>query len=135
EDEAVGSAAAYDRNFIYGGTTYHHILDPRTGWPAQDTLAVTVVHRDASTADAAATALFVAGPVHWHAVAQAMGVRFVLLADSTGTLHMSPEMQARLELMDTSAQLRVSQPLSDPKDASDGAPDASPHGAGDQGAR
>lgn len=113
-DESVGNAAAYDRNFIYGGTTYHHILDPRTGWPAQDTLAVTVAHRDATTADAAATALFVAGPAHWHEVAQAMGVRFVLLIDSKGTLHLSPEMHERLEVMDLSAELRVSPPLSSP---------------------
>ncbi len=113
-DEGIATAAAADRNFIYGGTTYHHILDPRTGWPAQDTLAVTVAHGDATTADAAATALFVAGPEHWHAVAQAMGIRFVLLVDSSGTLHMSPEMQARLELMDPSAEVRVSPPLSGP---------------------
>ena len=113
-DESVGNAAAYERNFIYGGTTYHHILDPRTGWPAQDTLAVTVAHGDATTADAAATALFIAGPAHWHSVARAMGIRFVLLVDSKGALHMSPEMQARLEVMDASAEVRISQPLSGP---------------------
>lgn len=110
-DEAVATAAAYDRNFIYGGTTYHHILDPRTGWPAPDTLAVTVAHRDATTADAAATALFVAGPEQWHRVARAMGIRFVLLIDNRGSLHMNPEMQARLEVMDPSAEIRVSPPL------------------------
>jgi thiamine biosynthesis lipoprotein len=113
-DESIGNAAAYEHNFIYGGTTYHHILDPRTGWPAQDTLAVTVAHGDATTADAAATALFVAGPSHWHAVARAMGVRYVLLVDSRGALHMSPEMQARLEVMDAGAEVRISQPLSGP---------------------
>jgi FAD:protein FMN transferase len=111
-DEAVGTAAAYDHNFIYGGTTYHNIIDPRTGWPAPDTLAVTVAHGDATTADAAATALFIAGPEHWHAVAQAMGVRYVLLIDSRGTLYMSPEMEARLEIMDPAAEVRVSPPLS-----------------------
>lgn len=118
-DEGVGNAAAYERNFIYGGTTYHHILDPRTGWPAQDTLAVTVAHGDASTADAAATALFIAGPAHWHSVARAMGIRFVLLVDSRGTLHMSPEMHARLELVDAGAEVRISQPLGDPETGTD----------------
>jgi FAD:protein FMN transferase len=135
-DEGVGNATAYDRTFIYGGTTYHHILDPRTGWPAQDTLAVTVAHGDATTADAAATALFVAGPADWHAVARAMGVRFVLLVDNKGTLHMSPEMQARLELMDANAEVRVSQPLSEPDAASDAGPEPGPRGAhGEAGAR
>lgn len=110
-DESVATAAAYDRNFIYGGVTYHHILDPRTGYPAQDTQAVTVAHLDATTADAAATALFIAGPSQWHAVAQAMGIRFVLLIDNRGTLHMSPEMQTRLEILDTSGEIRISPPL------------------------
>jgi thiamine biosynthesis lipoprotein len=123
-DESVTNAAAYDRNFVYGGTTYHHILDPRTGWPAQDTLAVTVAHGDATAADAAATALFVAGPERWHAVAQAMGIRYVLLVDSKGTLHMSPEMQARLELMDPSAEVRISPPLSSPDAGKDVGSDA-----------
>lgn len=123
-DESVATAAAYDRNFIYGGTTYHHILDPRTGWPAQDTLAVTVAHRDATTADAAATALFVAGPEHWHALAQAMGIRYVLLVDNRGTLHMNPEMRDRLEVMDPNAEIRISAPLTPTDKGSDVGTDA-----------
>jgi len=118
-DESVATAAAYYRNFIYGGTTYHHILDPRTGWPAPDTLAVTVAHRDATTAEAAATALFIAGPEHWYSVARAMGIGFVLLIDSRGTLHMNPEMQSRLEVMDTNSEIRVSPPLTIPEGNAD----------------
>jgi thiamine biosynthesis lipoprotein len=129
-DEAVGNAAAYERNFIYGGTTYHHVLDPRTGQPAQDTLAVTVAHGDATTADAAATALFLAGPTQWPGVARTMGVRFVLLVDARGTLHMSPEMQARLELVDAGAAVQVSEPLGTP-----GAAAASGGSGGGQGGR
>lgn len=130
-DESVATAAAYDRNFIYGGVTYHNILDPRTGWPAQDTLAVTVAHRDATTADAAATALFIAGPEHWHTVAQAMGIRFVLLIDSRGILHMSPEMQSRLEVMDVNADVRVSPPVILPTDGEDPVPGPEAEGAGE----
>jgi len=129
-DESVATAAAYDRNFIYGGVTYHNILDPRTGWPAQDTLAVTVAHRDATTADAAATALFIAGPEQWHTVAQAMGVRFVLIIDSHGTLHMSPEMQSRLEVMDANAEIRVGPPVILPMDGEDSVAGPDAEGAG-----
>ncbi len=57
---------------------------------------MTVIHTDGALADAAATALFVAGPGEWRAVAARMGVRQVMLIDDTGTIHLTPEMAARL---------------------------------------
>lgn len=110
-DESVATSASYDRNFVHAGTRYHHIIDPRTGRPATGTQAVTVVHTDAASADAAATALFVAGPKDWHAVALSMGVRHALLIDAQGRLHMNPGMQARLEVMDGEAEIVLSEPL------------------------
>jgi thiamine biosynthesis lipoprotein len=41
---------------------YHHIIDPRTGYPATDCISVTILATDAVTADALATAVFVLGP-------------------------------------------------------------------------
>lgn len=110
-DESLFSSGDYNRNFIYEGKTYHHIIDPRTGYPAEGTRSVTVAHTDATTADAAATALFVAGPDHWHEVAQRMGVRFVLLVDSEGTLHMNPAMAERFEPVDEDVEILLSPPL------------------------
>lgn len=118
-DESLVTRGAYDRNFVFKGTTYHAILDPRTGSPAKDTRAVTVIHRDATTAAAAATALFVAGPNDWHAVATRMGVRYVILVDAEGTLHMNPAMAARLELVDTLAPTRLAEELTEPATATD----------------
>jgi thiamine biosynthesis lipoprotein len=111
-DESVFTSGDYERNFIYEGKTYHHIIDPRTGWPAEGTRAVTVIHTDGTTADAAATALFVAGPDHWYEIAKRMGIRYVLLLDSEGTVHMNPEMAERIELMDRDADTELSPPLS-----------------------
>ncbi len=110
-DESVATTAAYDRNFIYGGVTYHNVLDPRTGRPAGETLAVTVAHGDATTAEAAATALFIAGPAEWPNVARAMGVRYVMLVDSRGTVHLNPAMHERIEMVDEDAVLAVTPPL------------------------
>lgn len=110
-DESVSTVAAYDRNFIYGGTTYHDILDPRTGWPAVGTQSVTVVGREAAAAQAAATALFVAGPEGWVAVARALGVRFALLADSRGAVRISPQLRARIQPLDPGIELIASEPL------------------------
>ncbi len=110
-DESVATAAAYDRNFIYRGTTYHDILDPRTGWPAKGAQSVTVVHRDAATADAAATALFVAGPNDWVGVARTLGIRYALLVDNRGTVHLNPELRERIEPIDPKTVLVLSESL------------------------
>ncbi len=110
-DESVFTSGDYERNFIYEGKTYHHIIDPRTGWPAEGTRSVTVVHTDATTADAAATALFVAGPERWLEVARDMGIGYVLLMDSEGTIHMNPAMAKRVQLMDQDAEVEISPPL------------------------
>jgi thiamine biosynthesis lipoprotein len=58
--------------------------------------SVTVVNQDAALADAAATALFVAGPDGWPAVASRMGLDQVMVIDSDGRIHLSPAMQERL---------------------------------------
>lgn len=112
-DESVFTSGDYERNFTWQGQIYHHIIDPRTGWPATGTASVTVIHSDATTADAAATALFVAGPKDWYRIAKKMGIHYVMLIDNEGTLHMNPEMQARIQLQDSMRKIVISAPLTD----------------------
>jgi thiamine biosynthesis lipoprotein len=110
-DESVFTSGNYERNYLWKGKLYHHIIDPRTGYPAEGTRSVTVIHDSATVADAAATALFVAGPGDWHQIAQQMGVKYVLLIDANNIIHMNPAMQKRVHLMDKSLNIRLSAPL------------------------
>lgn len=60
-DTALGTSGPANQFFYFRGVRYGHIIDPRTGWPAQGPLSVTVLHRSAAWADALATGLYVMG--------------------------------------------------------------------------
>ena len=95
-DESVFTSGNYERFFVYEGVRYHHIIDPRSGYPARGTISVTVFHDNAGEADAAATALFIAGPEDWYEVAKAMGIKSVMLIDTRGVIHMTPNLRDRI---------------------------------------
>ncbi len=60
-NEALGTASNLIRFVDDRGRRYGHVLDPRTGWPAEGLLQASVIAPDAATADALATALLVMG--------------------------------------------------------------------------
>ncbi|MBN9887931.1 FAD:protein FMN transferase [Salipiger abyssi] len=100
--EVLYTSGNYERFFEHEGARYAHIIDPRSGWPVRKIVSVSVLARDATLADAAATALSVAGPGDWPQVAAAMGVTAVLVIDGEGALYATPQMRARLETVSES---------------------------------
>lgn len=99
EDESVFTSGDYERYFTYDGKRYPHILDPRTGYPARDNISVTVIHKQAARADAAATALVVAGQ-DWPQIAASMGIDHVMLMRADGQIEMTPAMAEQVRLSD-----------------------------------
>ncbi len=99
-DESVFTSGDYERYFEYHGQRYHHIIDPQRGHPARGVSSVTIIHTDATTADAAATALFIAGVHDWPRIAKQMQIDHAMLIDESGIIHMTPKMQARVHFED-----------------------------------
>ncbi len=60
-DRALGTAGGATQFFDHEGKKYSHILDPRTGWPAEGVFTSTVLASTAAEADALATAFYVMG--------------------------------------------------------------------------
>ena len=58
-NKAIATSGDYRRGFDVGGQWFSHIIDPRSGEPAKDIISATVIHPDASTAGALATAFTV----------------------------------------------------------------------------
>lgn len=62
ENQGLGTSAATYQHLLHAGKKLGHILDPRTGWPAEGTLSVSAIAQSAALADAYSTAMFVLGP-------------------------------------------------------------------------
>lgn len=95
--EDIYTSGNYERFREIDGVRYAHIIDPRTGWPVEHIVSSTVITTNGALADAAATALSVAGPDDWHRIAKRMGVKFAVLVDDRGQVYLNPAMRARIE--------------------------------------
>ena len=108
DGESMFTTKDTDHFYEYKGERYHHVLDPRTGYPADHSMLVTVVHPDALTAAAASTALFVAGPKEWTAIADSMNITYAMLMDKQGRIHLTPAMAERLHFFHVPIKIEIS---------------------------
>ncbi len=93
EDHAFSTAGDYERSFVKDGKRYHHIIDPRTGYPATKSRSVTVWARDAFTADAIDDAAFILGPEEGLALVEAQPDVGAVIVDGEGRVHVSRRLE------------------------------------------
>ena len=100
DGEAIGTSGDYQRYFLVGNKRYCHLIDPRNGRPVQGVQAVTVLTHGARAgvlSDAISKPLFISGSQGWRSAAKKMNLTEALLIDENGTVHVTAELQKRLE--------------------------------------
>ena len=110
DGEAIGTSGDYQRFFEVAGKRYCHLIDPRTGWPADQAQAVTVIAHGpqaGTLSDVASKPLFIAGPEHWQAMATKMGITEALFVGKDGQISLTRAMNQRLNWEKPIPNLRV----------------------------
>lgn len=92
-DAVIAVSGGYERYFVQDGVTYHHILDPETGFPAKsDIVSVGVVGPNGTVTDFWSTTLFCWGRDKTLKWMRTSGLG-VLMLDDQGTLYVSQSLQ------------------------------------------
>jgi len=92
-DMAVATSGDYERFFIYEGKRYHHIFNPKDGFPTDDCQSVTVLCKEGMIADALATAVFVLGREKGYSLCQKLDGVKCLIVDKEGKIIFSPSLK------------------------------------------
>ncbi len=89
KDISISTSGDYEHFFIKDGVLYHHIINPRTGYPARGCRSVTILGPDTMTTDALSTAVFVMGPEKGLALVEKLAGIETIIVDSKGVTHAS----------------------------------------------
>jgi thiamine biosynthesis lipoprotein len=98
-DMSVATSGDYEKFFIYQGKRYHHILNPRDGFPAEGCQSVTLLCKEGMIADALATAVFVLGPEKGYSLCQKLEGVECLIVDKEGKTIFSTGLKDRISFV------------------------------------
>ncbi len=98
-DASFSTAGDYERAFIKDGKRYHHILDPRTGYPATACRSVTVLAPDALTADELDDAVFILGPEEGLPLIEAREGVGAVIVDKDNKVHISKRLEGVIKVV------------------------------------
>ena len=80
---ALVTSGSYEQYFMRDGVRYHHIIDPRTGFPAQSgLLGVTLIGESAMELDALSTAVFILGMERGLRLLEPRGIQAVFITEA-----------------------------------------------------
>ncbi len=98
KDQAIATSGDYQRYFVKENKRYHHIINPKTGHPAQRCMSVTIFAPRATQADILATGIFILGPEKGMKLIESLeGVEGIII-DSQGKILLSSNLKGRLQI-------------------------------------
>jgi len=86
---SISTSGDYEHFFVKDGTLYHHIIDPKTGYPARGCRSVTILAPDTLTSDPLATAVFVLGPEKGMKLIESLPGIQAIIVDAQGKVRYS----------------------------------------------
>jgi len=101
EDLSIMGSGDYERFFINHGRRYHHIFNPKTGYPASGLTGTTILFGDPVLADAWNTALFVLGPEKGLEIVEGIPGMEVIMVTESGDVLYSSGLKERLQAIST----------------------------------
>jgi thiamine biosynthesis lipoprotein len=97
KDHAFSTAGDYERAFVLAGRRYHHIIDPKTGYPATASREVTIYAPTAFLADALDDAVFILGPKKGLALVDGFPDCGALIVDADNQVWTSKVLEGKLQ--------------------------------------
>ncbi|MDQ6980427.1 MAG: FAD:protein FMN transferase [Ghiorsea sp.] len=98
-DTSIVTSGDYERFFMYQGKRYHHIINPKTGFPAEQSMSVTVQAPTAMQADVLSTGLFILGFEKGLPLVESMPDVEAIWVDSHKLVHMSSGIKSKFHLL------------------------------------
>jgi thiamine biosynthesis lipoprotein len=98
-DHAFSTAGDYERSYVVGGKRFHHIIDPRTGYPATACRSVTIWAPSALLADEIDDAVFILGPKKGLELVESIDGVGAVIVDAKNNVWVSKRLQGKLEVV------------------------------------
>lgn len=97
-DEALSTSGGYERYFVENGKTYHHIIDPATGYPSEsDVIGVTILSKSGIDGDALSTSVFILGRAKGMEMIEQQGIECIVIT-ADHAVWLTPGLQGRFEM-------------------------------------
>jgi thiamine biosynthesis lipoprotein len=95
-DISIATSGDYQRFFIKEGARYHHILDPKTGYPAKGLVSATVIGRSRTSMDGFSSAVFILGAEKGLALMKKAGAEGIIVTED-GKITVSDGLKDKFE--------------------------------------